>query len=196
MDRSEFHLLLTRVRAWEPDAVDTFLARFGGEVRREIRIRLTDPRLKIAYAESDVCQSIVFDFLLRLAAGQYDFDDSTEVLRFLVAATANKIRNIARKEKSARRDVRLRAGLGDQALALAHDGQASPSSIVASRQLLDHVLDRLSPEDRYLAVQRGQERTWEDLALELSTTPDALRKQFKRALDKVLERLHPDNLDP
>src|SRR5438874_1961260 len=109
MDKTEFRQLLSRVRAWEPEAVETFLARFEAEVRREIRIRLTDPRIRLAHSESDVCQSVVFDFLLRLGAGQYDFDDSAEVVRFLITATANKVRNLARKEKAARRDIRLRA---------------------------------------------------------------------------------------
>jgi len=195
MDRTEFSELLSRVRKWDPEAVQTFLARFEPQVRREIRIRLTDPLILVAHSESDVCQSIVIDFLVRLRAGQYDFNNSDEVVRFLVTATTHKVRNVGRKERAARRTVRRRDPDADVQLAVP-DREASPSSIVATRELFEQVLENLPPDDRYLAVQRGQGKTWKELAEELHEKEDTLRRRLQRSLDRVLMRLNPDNLEP
>ena len=48
---------------------------------------------------------------------------------------------------------------------------------------------RLTDEERSLAEQRAEGRSWQDIAAACHGRPEALRKKLERALDRVCEEL-------
>jgi DNA-directed RNA polymerase specialized sigma24 family protein len=100
------------------------------------------------------------------------------------------IRRVARLRLAQRRDRRrvVAAGAEDQLPA----ATASPSRNVASKELLQEVQRRLSPEERRLVELRHQGHDWTAVAAEVGGSPEALRKRLARALDRVARELGLD----
>jgi RNA polymerase sigma-70 factor (ECF subfamily) len=133
---------------------------------------------------SDVCQSIMGDFFVRAAMGQFDLETPAQLVSLLAKMAHNKLIGHARRQRAARRDVRRLEPGGNGDISRAGN-DATPSRIVAGRELLQLVRARLVDKDRYLADQRALGRSWQELAAELNEKPDALRIRLSRALDRV-----------
>jgi RNA polymerase sigma-70 factor (ECF subfamily) len=178
-----------RLRAGDDRAARELVERYEPEIRREVRLRLRDPRLRRSFDSMDVCQSVLASFFLRAASGQYDLEDPGQLLRLLVVMARHKLANQARRHRAGRRDYRRlesheRADLEGRAIA-----QPSPSRMVAGRELLEELRRRLSAEERTLVDLRAQGCEWPEIAARLGGTAQARRKQFARAIDRVEEQL-------
>ncbi len=180
--------LLRRLRAGDGDAAVELVRRYEPEIRRAVRVRLTDPRLRRVLDSLDVCQSVLGNFFVRVAAGQLELDRPENLLRLLITMARNKVLDHARRQQAARRDQR-RISADDQGLATVADPAPGPSQVAVGRELLEQVRRELTDDERELADQRALGRDWPDIAAERGATPDALRKKLTRALDRVSLRL-------
>src|SRR5258706_4969726 len=61
----------------------------------------------------------------------------------------------------------------------------SPSSVVAGKELLEEVRQRLSEDERQVVELRSQGLSWEEIAVSLGGTAGARRNQPAPALDPV-----------
>jgi RNA polymerase sigma-70 factor (ECF subfamily) len=183
-----FPSLIRRVRAGDADAAAELVRTYEPQIRRVVRVRLTDPRLRRLLDVTDICQSVLGNFFIRAASGQFELETPEQLLKLLATMARNKITDWARKAQAGRRDhdaVPLDAsGVKEPAAP-----DPSPSRIVADRELLKEVQARLSEEERYLADQRSGGREWDDLASELGAKPQTLRMRLTRALDRVAQEL-------
>ncbi len=186
-----FQDLIRRVRAGEEDAATELVHRYEPAIRRVVRLRLTDARLRRAFDSMDVCQSVLASFFVRAALGQYDLDSPDRLLKLLAQIARHKVTDRVRRERAERRDL-ARRDEDSRALAREVAGDASPSQQVAGRELLVEFRKRLSPEERDLADQRADGREWADIAAERGESPEALRKRLARALDRVAGQLGLD----
>jgi RNA polymerase sigma-70 factor (ECF subfamily) len=184
-----FEDLIRRVRRGEEEAAAELVRTYEPEVRRAIRIRLTDPRLGRLLDSMDICQSVLANFFVRAAAGQFDLEQPEQLLKLLVTMARNKLRDQARRQRAGRRDNRRLEAVGPAALEEVADAGATPSRIVAGRELLREVRRHLSDEERYLADQRALGRGWADIAAERGERPEALRKRLARGMDRVARQL-------
>jgi DNA-directed RNA polymerase specialized sigma24 family protein len=130
---------------------------------------------------------------VRAAAGQFELDRPEQLLKLLATMARNKIINQAEALRAQRRDCRRveAGGLADEQLAAPG---STPSKQVAARELLQETHRRLSAEERRLLDLRQQGREWADIAAELGGSPEALRKQLARALDRVGRELGLDEV--
>jgi RNA polymerase sigma factor (sigma-70 family) len=193
-ERDSFAEFLRRIRARDQEAAAELVCRYGDLLRREVRLRLGDPRLFRVVEPDDVCQSVFRSFFVRAAAGQYDLEQPGQLLGLLVRMAHNKVAQVVRKERADRRDARRTAGTPVDEVEVAGT-DPSPGRILAARELLHEVRRRLTEEERRLADLRGEGRTWAEVAAELGGTPDARRVQLARALDRVLHELGLDEED-
>lgn len=180
--------LIARVRAGDEQAATDLVRQYEPLVRREIRLHLEDRRLSRLFDSLDVCQEVMASFFVRAAAGQYDLDEPSQVLRLLVTMARNKLASAARRERQQRRDIRRNAGGQDALNELAAAGP-TPSQLVAGRELLIEMRRRLTEDERQLADLRSQGMGWPDIAGQLGGTPQARRVQLNRAMDRVLREL-------
>jgi RNA polymerase sigma-70 factor (ECF subfamily) len=186
---TEFEDFIRRIRAGEDAAARELVERYEPIIRREVRVRLRDPRLYRQFDWADVCQSVMASFFVRAHAGQFDLDQPDRLLRLLVVMTRHKLAKQERRHRASRRDYRRVEG-GDPAhLEAQLAAVPSPSRLVAGRELLDEFRRRLSDEERQLADLRAAGYEWAEIASRLGGTPGARSKQLARALDRVEEEL-------
>ncbi|MFO0868917.1 MAG: ECF-type sigma factor [Pirellulales bacterium] len=184
-EEREFGELLRQVRAGDANAAAELVRHYEPEIRRVIRVRLTDPRLRRVVDSMDVCQSVLANFFVRASHGEFDLQQPADLVALLVAMVRNKVIDQTRRLQAEKRDQRRLDWGGDSVLDRVVGSSASPASMVADRELLAEVRRRLADDERYLAEQRAAGREWQDLAGELGVAADALRKKLTRALDRV-----------
>jgi RNA polymerase sigma-70 factor (ECF subfamily) len=186
---AQFADFIRRIRAGDDEAARELVARYEPIIRREVRVRMRDPRLYRQFDWNDICQSVMASFFLRAAAGQYQLDQPGELLRLLVIMTRHKLAHHEQKHRALRRDYRRVEGHDPAYL----DGQgaegASPSRLVAGRELWEVYQRRLSGEERALADLRAQGCDWSEIAARLGGTAQGRRKQLARTVRRIEEQL-------
>ena len=189
-----FQELITRVRSGDGDAAAELVRRYEPAIRRVVRLRLTDTRLRRAFDSMDVCQSVLASFFVRAALGQYDLANPDQLLKLLAQMARHKVTGQVRRERAERRDV---ARLHDDSGAAGDvaGGEASPSRQVAGKELLVEFRKRLSEEEKELADLRADGREWADIGQQRGESPEALRKRLARGLDRVAQQLGLDEAD-
>lgn len=187
-----FEELIRRVRAGDQAAAAELVQRYEPAIRRAVRFRLSDTRLRGLFDSMDICQSVLASFFVRAAAGQYELNQPDHLLRLLVAMARNKLAAQAQRQRRQRRDYRrVTAGsAGQEQLAVAGP---TPSRRVAVQELLQEVRRRLSPQERQLMELRHHGYDWEAIATQLNASPEALRKRLTRALNRVAHELGLDD---
>jgi RNA polymerase sigma-70 factor (ECF subfamily) len=187
-ESTTFAEFIGRIRAGDDQAARELVRRYEPVIRREVRVRLRDPRLYSRFDWTDICQSVLASFFARSAAGQYELEQPDQLLRLLVTMTRHKLAKQERRHRAGRRDYRRVEGR-DPAELEGRSATPSPSRLVAGRDLLEEFRRRLTAEERHLADLRAQGYDWGEIAGQLGGTPAARRKQLARALDRVEQQL-------
>lgn len=182
-----FEDLLRRVRAGDENAATELVRIYEPSIRRIARLRLANAPLTALLDSTDICQSVMASFFVRMNLGQYSFESPEQLIKLLAAMARGKLAAHVRRETAQRRDRRRMAAAVD-------DGElvgagVTPSREVAARDLLENVRGRLSPDERQLVELRDQGRDWGSVANEVGGSPDALRMKLTRAIDRVAREL-------
>jgi RNA polymerase sigma factor (sigma-70 family) len=185
--------LLARLRRGEAGAADDFVRLYGPAVRVAVRTRLTDPQLRRQFDSEDVCQSVLASFLARTALGELKPDDGTGLIRLLVRMAVRKVGRRARNLRRQRRDCRRDVTGGDEVVRRMPAPDPPPDRLATGRDLVEAVRTNLGPDDRRLADLRAEGLSWAEVARRAGGSPDARRRQLRRALDEVLHTLGVDD---
>jgi RNA polymerase sigma factor (sigma-70 family) len=176
--------LVREARAGDSAAVASLIKGYASHIRRAARLRMRDPKLRVALDSSDICQSVFASFFARLALGQYDLERPGQLIRLLESMVRNKVATEARRLQVRRRELlspsQLLAGQIDLA-----DGQNGPSGLVDELDLIQAFHARMTAEERLISDRRAEGMAWDDIAVETGKHPDALRKRLTRALDRI-----------
>jgi RNA polymerase sigma factor (sigma-70 family) len=187
VEEGSFAGFVLRVRAGDECAAAELVERYGPAIRRAVRVRLRNPRLRRLIESVDVCQSVFASFFLRTALGQYDIESPEQLLRLLTAIARNKLAFQARREHAGCRDM------GRLSIAAFVDDcparEPSPSRLLEARELLDVARGRLTDDERCLFERRAQGASWAEIAADLGGSPDALRVRLARGGARVARQL-------
>ncbi len=183
-EQDTFISFITRIRAGDEQAAIELVRQYEPLIRREVRLRLEDRGLNRLFDSMDVCQSVMASFFVRAAAGEYDLQQPSQLVKLLVAMSRNKLASAARKARRQKRDHRKAAG-GDEALALAAAPDPSPSVQVGGKELLERVRALLTEEENRLVELRHGGASWDEIAAQLGGAAQARRMQLARALDRA-----------
>ena len=204
-ENDDFRALLARVRAGDGQAATQLVRRYEPAIRRAARVRLMDTRLNRLLDSMDICQSVMASFFVRAALGQYELESPAQLLKLLATMTRNKLANQVKGHRAIRRDFRRvedrNDGNGSDETAVVRGIESlagpdrTPSSEVATRELLQEARRRLSSEELLLLERREQGREWTEIATELGSSPEAIRKRLARAVDRVAHELGLDQPD-
>jgi RNA polymerase sigma-70 factor (ECF subfamily) len=189
---ASFRDLFEQICRGDQQAAVELLHRYERDLRILARVRLTDPNLRRAIDSMDVCQSVFGVFFARAAAGLIELETPEQFLRLMATMIHNKVIDYARRFQSRRRDVRrqLDVNAGDMQLA---GSDPTASQVVSGRELLAKYEAQLTAEERQLAEMRKAGRKWEDIARELGSTPDSLRKRLSRAIERISRDMRGDD---
>jgi RNA polymerase sigma factor (sigma-70 family) len=188
-DSETFLELLGRVRAGDQIAAADLVRQFEPELRRAVRVRLSDPRLRRVIDSVDVCQSVLANFFVRVSVGEFDLRQPEQLLHLLLVMARNKLRDKARRQQAVRRDQRRLEAQPNDHLDNVAGREPGPEHVAEWRDLLAEVRRLLNDDERFLADQRAEGREWGEIAAQLGVQPDGLRKKLSRALDRVVARL-------
>ncbi|MFO1000735.1 MAG: sigma-70 family RNA polymerase sigma factor [Planctomycetaceae bacterium] len=191
---AQFRELIQRVRNRDEDAARELTLRYEKAIRRVVRIHLRDARLRAVMDSMDVCQSVLASFFVRTVLGQYELETPEQLINLLTTIARNKLTNQVHKHQALRRDIRRNRELGSDGQEFV-DPQPGPEQSISAKETLELVLSRLDSNERYLAEQKAQGKTWQELADDVGGTDVALRKKLTRAVDRVLTELGLDNIE-
>jgi RNA polymerase sigma factor (sigma-70 family) len=188
-EETSFEELMRRVRTGDGQAAEELVRRYEPTIRRVVRVRLVDERLQRLFDSMDVCQSVFGSFFIHAALGDYELATPEQLLGLLVSMGRRKVIDKARRAGAARRDYRRHSeGAEDREKHWAAD-DPSPSRQVAGQELLQEFRRRLTDAEREIADRRAAGMNWPQIAAELGGSPDALRKQLSRGVERVSQEL-------
>ncbi len=200
MDRADlgsdcdFEALLRRARTGDADAATELVSRNEPELRRYVRLRLTNPRLRRYLDSVDICQSVLGRFFAGLFSGRYELHSASQLTALLTKMAKNEVCDCVRRQNSGRRGGQQLRAMSLQTYSdLAVTG-FSLSEQSDNREVAGMILDELPPYERSLARHRMFGFGWTELAGEFGANADVLRKRFQRATDRAVTRLRLDHL--
>ena len=188
MSQNEFADLMAQFRAGDPAAATLLVERFGPQIRRAIRVRLTGTLLRRVCDSQDVCQSVLRR-LWQNRANPTLPDDPAGLVAWLATVALNRVREEGRRQATAKRQGNRQRDMDPAILDAVPAGGPSPLSELAQRDLVEQALRHLSPDDRAIALARVEGAGWDELARQHGVAADALRKRYQRAVQQALGRL-------
>lgn len=188
-----FVRLLQRVRNRDQEAAAELVRLYEPQVRRAVRVRLSDPMLRAVVDSMDICQSVWAKFFVRTAAGEFEIDRPQQLVALLVKMAQNRVHDWHRKQTALRRDARLGVPMDVAPLpqTVTSGGQLA-HRVAEARELLEEVHRRLPERERRLSALRQAGYSWAEIAEREGDSPDALRVRLQRVLDRIARELDID----
>ena len=187
MEEQDFSEMVERARQGDAEATRWFVDRYESAIRRHVRFSLINNKLKGVLGESDVCQSVLGQFFVGLWADQFEFDGPEQVISLLREMVRNKLTDRARYWRAERRNFERNAcHVHDEHACEPASAEPTPSRIVAGTELLAEFERRLSDDERAILTLRRQGVSWAEVSDQVcGVSPQATRKRYERALDRV-----------
>jgi RNA polymerase sigma factor (sigma-70 family) len=187
---TEFRALIERVRTGDQGAATEFFETYGLPLLTIVRVQMSQ-ELRGQMESRDVCQIVFQSFFHGVALGKYDFASPKDVIGLLTKVSQHRLIDQARRAKATRRDP---GRIDDVDVEQIHGPTETPSKIVELRELIEIFRAKLSDEERALWEARRAGQSWDEIARGTGRTPDALRRQHDRALDRVADEIGLDRL--
>ena len=83
MDEASFQDLIRRVRMRDEAAAAELVRRYEPAIRTVIRAQLTDRSLRCLFDSMDICQSVLANFFVRAALGEFELNRTTHKRKWL-----------------------------------------------------------------------------------------------------------------
>ncbi|MCC9605904.1 sigma-70 family RNA polymerase sigma factor [Blastopirellula sp. JC732] len=184
--------LIRQIRRGQPAAAEQLFRYYEPEIRAEIRYRLRSTAVRRVVDSQDICQSVMISFFLRVGAGQYEIAEPQELLQLLLKIARNKTNDAYRAQLADKRDVRRVRSL-DAAKELEEKvGREKVATNAAEMaDLLQELERQLSTQEFEIASLRRQGFQWDEIGQKMGESPEALRKRFHRAVERIGRTLTP-----
>lgn len=179
---------LNRLRNGDDAAVQAFLDTYEPYLRRSIRRRLARTSLQAIADSTDICQSAMVSFFVRMADGQFDIANRQAMQRLLMMIAQRKLWALRRREFANRRDRKRTIqwdSRADQEVALRREPQRDE----ICHNVIDSALAQLPRADRQLLEFRRRGLDWNQIAERSGLTAAAARQRLSRALRQVADRV-------
>jgi len=177
---------IRRVKAGDQDAAAELVRHYEPEIRRFIRVRLTDPRLRRLLDSVDICQSVLARFFLHVQTERLTVEHPLQLLKLLTTMARNSLCDHARKAR-VRQAV---TGTADPAVVEAvADSRASVADRTEQADLVACLRRQMSPADQSVVDRWVLGEGWDVLSRDFACEPDALRKRMTRAIDRAAREL-------
>ncbi len=183
--------LIKRAASGDEGAAAALISDFSSVIARELRTQRRFYSLKLLVDAEDIVQSVWRCFFGALAQGDATFRDSREVAAYLTKITQNRIETQFRRQHADKRDVRRTINAVD--LEFADQAATQPSHALSTLELLQSVLLQMTSAERRVAKRRAEGATWEELALEMGSTAEAIRKRHTRTAARIIGELEAED---
>jgi RNA polymerase sigma-70 factor (ECF subfamily) len=185
ISETSFAEFLSRIRSGDESAAEELVRLYEPLIRREVRLRLEDDRLRRAFDSLDVCQSVFASFFTRASSGEFDLQQREHLVRLLVTMARNKLASSARREHRQRRDHRRLVMTDNVALEKLPGTAPAPGQALEQREVWERLQECLTDDERRIAELRGDGVGWDEIACQLGGNGHARRMQFRRGLQRA-----------
>ena len=179
--------LIQEIKQGNQSAAARFCWQYEPEVRRFIRFRLTDPRLRRLFDSVDVCQSVMARFFNHVRTGRISVEHPLQLLKLLTTMARNSLLDHARKAK-VRHRISGHDGDPDQ-ISSQKDPGLAPVDQIEQADLVSLIRRKLRPDEQLALDKWMLGHGWDALSIEFSCEPDAIRKKLTRAIDRATKEL-------
>ena len=97
---TSFPELIQRVRARDETAAAELVQRYEPAIRTVIRAQLTDKSLRRLFDSIDICQSVLANFFMRTALGEFAIEGPEQLLALLTTMARNRLQDHVNRQKS------------------------------------------------------------------------------------------------
>ncbi|MCA9062908.1 MAG: sigma-70 family RNA polymerase sigma factor [Planctomycetaceae bacterium] len=184
LSQSEFDEMIARIRQGDQEAAAGLVRAYEPQIRREVRLRLSNPHLRQMLDSMDICQSVFGRFFVKASLGELDLDRPAQLLRLLCQMARNRIIDHHRRQT-----VRHPAGAPEPLLQEIALESESPSQIIQRRELMARMSELLTDREKQVAAMRRDGLGWEAIAAQVGGTAEAVRKLLSRAVERVTAHL-------
>ena len=189
---SPFQDLLERVRAGDDSAASEIFQRYEADVKRVVRAMMRVEWIRRGADPSDIYQSVMASFFIRIALGQYDISTPDQLRALLTRIARNKVTDMTR---SPNRRVSVVPVAGpDRAAIEPADPAKGPASQVMWKELFHKVRDRFTEAERRVSDLRMMNHSWEEVGAALGEKADAVRMRLDRALKRIGHEMNIEEL--
>jgi RNA polymerase sigma-70 factor (ECF subfamily) len=202
----ETQVLINEAKLGDKEALNRLFARYQNRVMRIVRLRLhPDLREKLKMQSMDIVQEVFIAALRKL--NEFEPTSKGAFLHWLSKIVENFIRDqidyfSAQKRHSPLKelplDETLRTDSGSEVKVseIIPSEDTSPSQYASKKEIkgaLDNLLLRLEDADREVIIlYKLEELTFKEVAQLYNKTEDAVRKQYHRALQKLISLVEED----
>ena len=183
-DSNAIGSLLTRAVAGDRLAVEQLVDDFAVVIAREMRMLRRFQSLQSRLDSEDIAQSVWRCFFTALVKGELVFREAGEVAAFLATLARNRIQTQVRKHTASKRDVRRTQHAAENVLVATDEDSPLQSMVVT--EMLQAILQNMTPEERNIARLRADGVSWAEIANHLNTTAEAVRKRHARTTERIV----------
>lgn len=177
---------IERIKTGDEAAAAELVRQYEPEIRRFVRFRLTDPKLRRFLDSVDVCQSVLARFFHRVQTERISVEHPLQLLKLLMTMARNSLLDHARKAK-VRRHI---TGTGaEDDMASLPDPRQNPEEQVEHSDLVTLVRGRMRVDEQQALDRWLLGCGWDEMSQDLGCEPDALRKRVARAIDRASNEL-------
>jgi len=190
-----FRERLARVRQGDDEAAGELFHRYEAEIRRAVRLRLLDARLRRALDSSDICQEVLKGFVLAAEADRYQIDSEEQLLKLLTEMARKKLIDFVRRQRTQRRGGDRKAVEVDRDLQVAAPID-TPSRDAVRKELAGRIAELLTEEERTIfELWLHEKLPWSEIAARLGGTAEGVRQKYNRARRRIREQLGEEGDD-
>lgn len=185
--KSEFAVLMERVRAGCPQAAQEVFDLYSGPIRQIVRRHL-DPRLRTQADSQDFLQ-LVWTSFFQTSPEQYTFTDPNSLVNFLIRLARNKMTDafrekIATDKRNAERVHSLDAPPEGQPSQVAIR-QPTPSQQVIAEEQWQRLVQGLHPQPRRVLEMLRQGYSHREIAAELRCSARYIARLIQKLYKKM-----------
>ncbi|MCA9174915.1 MAG: hypothetical protein KDB14_10580 [Planctomycetales bacterium] len=182
--------LVVRLRAGDALAAEKLWEAYGPQLRRRARTRLRQYGIYRHTESMDICNAVLLDLVKQ---GQVDLRRSDDVICYFMRAVDNQVRDAFKLLTRECRDMRRmdHRPVDELPLNCALD---SPSHQLIRSEVLGQIREQLGPDAAMVDWVLASEN-WGQIGERMGLAPDAARMRWKRALQRLQERMgmEPDD---
>ena len=183
----EFTSLMNDARSGDAEAAQKLVELYEPEIRRAARMRLTDSKLRRIVDSIDICQSVFGKFFEKAQSPQgIDLQKPEQLLGLLVTMTRNRVVDEHRYQTAQKRNAG--EGVIEASAGMLASDSPGPKTATEMKDTLAKIRSHLAPNELEIADLRNSGKSWNEIAAELSESPEVLRKRLERAVKRVREQ--------
>ncbi|MEM7312732.1 MAG: sigma-70 family RNA polymerase sigma factor [Planctomycetota bacterium] len=177
-----FQHLMDGVRANDEESTRRLVECYEPQIRRTVRMRLLNSRLRTWIDSTDVTQSVLGRFFARFANGKLDCSSASSLRALLLTMTRNRVRDWVRRQRTATRDICRQVPFEEANQYTPRSDNQQPDRQCEDREILELAYQSLQPVERAMALARANGESWQSIAKQHGKSKEAVRMQYSRAI--------------